>query len=52
MATASLTAKEQALQLIRDLPEDSSLDQILQELSFARMVEEGRLAASGLSSAM
>jgi predicted transcriptional regulator len=41
MATATLTAKAQALQLLSELPEDSTFDQILQELSFARMVEEG-----------
>lgn len=42
MATTSPhTAKDQALQLIQDLPADSSLEQILQELSFARMVERG-----------
>ena len=34
-------AKEQIIELVRDLPDDSSYDEILQELVFARMVERG-----------
>lgn len=43
MATAEITAtpKERALQAIQELPEDSSLDEILRELAFARMIERG-----------
>jgi hypothetical protein len=33
--------KEQMIQLIQDQPDDSSFDQILRELAFARMVERG-----------
>ncbi|MEO8505371.1 MAG: hypothetical protein ABI609_15855 [Acidobacteriota bacterium] len=35
------TAKEEALKLIETLPEDTSLEEILRELAFARMVERG-----------
>ena len=36
------TAKQEALELIEKLPEDSSLDEIVRELAFARMVERGQ----------
>ncbi|HEY9421788.1 MAG TPA: hypothetical protein VIW92_10265 [Thermoanaerobaculia bacterium] len=36
-----MTAKQRMLDLIRDQPEDSSYDEILRELAFARMVERG-----------
>jgi hypothetical protein len=35
------TAKQEALKVIERLPEDASLDEILHELAFARMVERG-----------
>lgn len=35
------TAKERILVLVEQQPDDSSFEQILQELSFARMVERG-----------
>jgi len=36
-----ITAKQKILQLVQDQPEDSSYDEILRELAFARMVERG-----------
>jgi predicted transcriptional regulator len=41
MATAEMTPKEHMLQAIEELPEDSSYEEILRELAFARMVERG-----------
>ena len=41
MAIADLTPKQQMIQAIEELPDDSSYDQILRELAFARMVERG-----------
>jgi predicted transcriptional regulator len=38
---AKTTAKEQMLEIIQEQPEDSSYDEILRELAFARMVERG-----------
>jgi hypothetical protein len=35
------SAKEQVLGLVEGLPDDSSYDEILQELVFARMVSRG-----------
>lgn len=35
------TAKQKMLELIQDQPEDSSYDEILRELAFARMIERG-----------
>jgi predicted transcriptional regulator len=35
------TVKEHMLEIIREQPEDSSYDEILRELAFARMVERG-----------
>lgn len=34
-------AKDHIKQLINSLPEDSSFDEILREIAFARMVEKG-----------
>ena len=34
-------AKDQIKQLINSLPEDSSYDEILREIAFARMVQNG-----------
>ena len=34
-------AKERMLDIIQDQPDDSSYDEILRELAFARMVERG-----------
>ena len=34
-------AKEKITEIINDLPEDSSYDDILRELAFSRMVERG-----------
>ncbi len=36
-----LTAKEKMNEIIQNQPEDSSYDEILKELAFARMVERG-----------
>ena len=33
--------KEQMIKIIQEQPEDSSFDEILRELAFARMVERG-----------
>ena len=38
---AQMTAKQKLLQLVQDQPEDSSYDEILRELAFARMVDRG-----------
>ena len=35
------TAKEKMTEIIKNQPEDSSYDEILRELAFARMVERG-----------
>jgi len=35
------TAKEQIQQIVRQQPDDSSYDEILRELAFARTVERG-----------
>lgn len=40
------SAKTRILQIIQEQPEDSSYEEILRELAFARMVERG-LADSG-----
>lgn len=39
--TSQLSVKEHMVQIIRDQPEDSSFDEILRELAFARMIERG-----------
>ena len=36
-----LTAKEKMNEIIKNQPEDSTYDEILKELAFARMVERG-----------
>jgi predicted transcriptional regulator len=36
-----LTAKEQIQEVLRQQPDDSSYDEILRELAFARMVQRG-----------
>lgn len=41
MTTATTTPKELMLQTIEELPDDSSYEEILRELAFARMVERG-----------
>lgn len=41
MASPQPTVKEQMHRIIDTLPEDSSFDQILRELAFARMIERG-----------
>ncbi len=41
MSTATLTAKERIREILDDQPEDSSFDELLHELAFARMVERG-----------
>jgi hypothetical protein len=41
MATAETTPKELMLETIQELPDDSSYEEILRELAFARMVERG-----------
>ncbi|TKB76818.1 MAG: hypothetical protein E8D45_05580 [Nitrospira sp.] len=35
------SAKEQIAKILQDQPDDSSYDEILRELAFARMVERG-----------
>ncbi len=35
------TAKEQMAKIVQEQPDDSSYDEILRELAFARMVERG-----------
>lgn len=35
------SAKEQIAKILQDQPDDSSYDEILRELAFARMVEQG-----------
>ena len=41
MATAETTPKALMLETIQELPDDSSYEEILRELAFARMVERG-----------
>lgn len=41
MAEAALTAKDRMIETLRRQPEDSSYDELLKELAFARMVERG-----------
>lgn len=36
-----LAAKERMTQIIQDQPEDSTYDEILRELAFARMIDRG-----------
>lgn len=38
---AETTPKERMLQTIQDLPEDSSYEELVRELAFARMIERG-----------
>ncbi len=37
----SVVAKQTAEKIIRSLPDDSSYDEILKELAFAKMIEQG-----------
>jgi predicted transcriptional regulator len=41
MASTQLNIKEHMVRIIRAQPEDSSFDEILRELAFARMIERG-----------
>lgn len=41
MATTRLSVKDQMVQIIESQPEDSSFDEILRELAFARMIDRG-----------
>jgi predicted transcriptional regulator len=41
MAGPPLTVKAQMVRIIREQPDDSSFDEILRELAFARMIERG-----------
>lgn len=41
MASTVTTPKDQMMQAIRELPDDSSYEQILRELAFVRMVQRG-----------
>ena len=41
MSTTVPSAKEQMIRLIREQPDDSSYDELLRELAFARMVDRG-----------
>ena len=38
---AMLSAKEQMAKIIQEQPDDSSYDEVLRELAFARMIERG-----------
>jgi predicted transcriptional regulator len=40
-AMATVNAKQAVMQIVEDLPDDSSFDEIVQELVFNRMVERG-----------
>jgi predicted transcriptional regulator len=37
----NVTAKHKILEIVQDQPEDSSYDELLRELAFARMIERG-----------
>lgn len=41
MGSPQTSTKEQMVQIIQNQPEDSSFDEILRELAFARMIERG-----------
>ena len=41
MSTPTISPKDQMIRLIQEKPEDSSFDQLLRELAFARMVDRG-----------
>jgi predicted transcriptional regulator len=41
MPTTIATAKQRALEIVQDLPEDSSYEDILRELAFERVIERG-----------
>lgn len=41
MATPQPSVKDQMVEIIREQPDDSSFDEILRELAFARMIERG-----------
>lgn len=41
MASSQTSVKEQMVEIIEDQPEDSSFDEILRELAFARMIDRG-----------
>jgi predicted transcriptional regulator len=41
MANPKATPREQSLRIVQEQPEDSSYDEIIKELAFARMVERG-----------
>lgn len=41
MSGVAKTAKQRVLEIVEDQPADSSYDEILQELAFARMVDRG-----------
>ena len=41
MDTTQTSPKEQMIEIIQGQPDDSSYDEILRELAFARMIERG-----------
>ena len=41
MSTKAVSAKEQMIHLLQEQPDDSSYDELLRELAFARMVDRG-----------
>lgn len=41
MPDAKLTAKDKALQIIQDQPDDSTVDELIKELLVLRMIEQG-----------
>lgn len=41
MATQDDSAKSRMIEILQNQPEDSSFDELLRELAFARMVEQG-----------
>lgn len=41
MSTEPITAKERMIEILNQQPDDSSYEELLHELAFARMVERG-----------
>ena len=41
MSTAMLTAKDRMIEVLQEQPDDSTFEELLKELAFARMVERG-----------
>jgi hypothetical protein len=41
MAVSEIPPKERMIEIIQEQPDDSSYDEILRELAFARMIDRG-----------